>query len=74
MSASDILFTWIPHFFYSQLFVTPKYPTQDCTGKTIIVTGANVSGEVCFMYGAMLIAYFVSRSALVKKLRDITCA
>jgi retinol dehydrogenase-12 len=27
--------------FYEQLFVTPVYPTTDCTGRTIIVTGAN---------------------------------
>jgi retinol dehydrogenase-12 len=27
--------------FYEQLFVTPVYPTTDCTGQTIIVTGAN---------------------------------
>lgn len=26
---------------YEQLFVTPVYPTTDCTGRTIIVTGAN---------------------------------
>jgi len=29
-------------FFYRQWFVTPKYPTQSCEGKTVIVTGANV--------------------------------
>ena len=29
------------HFLVSQA-KTPPYPTQDCTGKTIIVTGANV--------------------------------
>ena len=28
-------------FFYSQLFVTPKLPTQSFTGRTVIVTGAN---------------------------------
>ena len=27
--------------FYEQIFVTPAYPTTDCTGRTIIVTGAN---------------------------------
>lgn len=27
--------------FYDQLFTTPQYPTTDCTGRTIIVTGAN---------------------------------
>lgn len=27
--------------FYEQIFVTPQYPTTDCTGRTIIVTGAN---------------------------------
>ena len=26
---------------YSQVFVTPEYPTSDLTGQTIIVTGAN---------------------------------
>lgn len=26
---------------YEQLFVTPELPTTDCTGRTIIVTGAN---------------------------------
>lgn len=29
-------------FLYSQFLVTPPRPEQDCTGKTIIVTGANV--------------------------------
>lgn len=28
-------------FIYRQLFTTPAYPTTDCTGRTIIVTGAN---------------------------------
>lgn len=28
-------------FFYSQLFVTPKYPEQSCKGQVYIVTGAN---------------------------------
>lgn len=32
----------LPAFFYRQLFVTPPTPTEDCSGKTIIVTGANV--------------------------------
>lgn len=31
----------IGSLFYTQFFVTPDYPTQDCTGKTFIVTGAN---------------------------------
>jgi len=31
----------IPHFFHSQLFVTPKPPKTDCSGRTFIVTGAN---------------------------------
>lgn len=31
----------IPHFLHSQFFVKPTYPTQDCAGKTFIVTGAN---------------------------------
>ena len=26
---------------YDQVFTTPAYPTTDCTGRTIIVTGAN---------------------------------
>ena len=42
MSVPSILFGFMPKFFYSQLFVTPPVPTTDCTGKTIIVTGANV--------------------------------
>jgi NAD(P)-dependent dehydrogenase (short-subunit alcohol dehydrogenase family) len=29
-------------FLYSQLFVTPAYPTTSCAGQTIIVTGSNV--------------------------------
>lgn len=29
-------------FLYSQLFMTPVYPTASCTGQTIIVTGSNV--------------------------------
>lgn len=29
-------------FFYRQFFVTPPHPAEDFTGKTIIVTGANV--------------------------------
>ncbi|KAK3711695.1 hypothetical protein LTR37_009472 [Vermiconidia calcicola] len=41
MAAMDIL-RWMPNFFYSQFFVTPKVPSTDCSGKTIIVTGANV--------------------------------
>lgn len=30
------------NFFHSQFFVTPPYPTEDCTGKTVVVTGGNV--------------------------------
>ncbi|KAI6891917.1 hypothetical protein KC318_g13924 [Hortaea werneckii] len=41
MSTSDILTGFLPHFFYSQFFITPTYPTQDCSGQTIIVTGSN---------------------------------
>ncbi|RMX92951.1 hypothetical protein D0868_13126 [Hortaea werneckii] len=41
MSTSDILTGFLPHFFYSQFFITPTYPTQDCSGRTIIVTGSN---------------------------------
>ena len=33
--------TFLPTFLYNQLLVKPKLPTTDCTGKTIIVTGAN---------------------------------
>ncbi|KAL2844071.1 hypothetical protein BJY01DRAFT_264078 [Aspergillus pseudoustus] len=29
-------------FFYSQLFITPSYPTRSFAGETIIVTGSNV--------------------------------
>lgn len=29
-------------FLYSQLFITPPYPTKSFTGQTVIVTGANV--------------------------------
>lgn len=36
------LITFLPTFIYSQFFEHPKLPTTDCTGKTIIVTGANV--------------------------------
>jgi retinol dehydrogenase-12 len=32
---------WYTNFLYSQLLVTPAKPTQDFTGQTIIVTGAN---------------------------------
>lgn len=41
MSTSDILTGFLPHFFYSQFFITPTYPTQDCSGRTVIVTGSN---------------------------------
>lgn len=41
MSASQLL-RILPRFLYSQFLVTPPYPKTDCTGKTIIVTGANV--------------------------------
>lgn len=34
--------SFLPQFFYSQFFITPKAPTKDCTGKTVIITGANV--------------------------------
>ena len=34
-------FSFITTFFYSQLFVTPPYPTHDFSGQTIIVTGSN---------------------------------
>jgi retinol dehydrogenase-12 len=29
-------------FLYSQLFITPTYPTRDFTNETVVVTGANV--------------------------------
>ena len=29
------------NFLHSQFLVTPSYPKQDCTGKTICVTGSN---------------------------------
>lgn len=32
---------FLSQFLYSQLFVTPHYPTHDFTGQTIIVTGSN---------------------------------
>ncbi|KAK5157918.1 hypothetical protein LTS14_003841 [Recurvomyces mirabilis] len=41
MSAFEIITGFLPHLFYSQFFVTPKYPFEDLTGKTVIVTGAN---------------------------------
>nr|OQO05988.1 hypothetical protein B0A51_17956 [Rachicladosporium sp. CCFEE 5018] len=31
----------LPSFLHSQLLVTPKHPETDCSGRTIIVTGAN---------------------------------
>ncbi|KAK5163113.1 uncharacterized protein LTR77_010897 [Saxophila tyrrhenica] len=31
----------LPSFFYRQLTLTPPYPSTDCTGKTLLVTGAN---------------------------------
>ena len=33
--------SFLTTFLYSQLFVTPPYPTHDFSGKTIIVTGSN---------------------------------
>lgn len=45
MSGTDILFGFLPKFFYTQFFVTPPVPTSACTGKTIIVTGANVRSK-----------------------------
>ncbi|KAK0878752.1 hypothetical protein LTR87_007347, partial [Friedmanniomyces endolithicus] len=41
MSAYNLLTSVLPAFFYTQLFVTPSTPSTSCTGKTIIVTGAN---------------------------------
>lgn len=34
--------SFLPKFLYSQFLVTPPKPTQDCTGRTVIITGANV--------------------------------
>lgn len=34
--------SFLGSFFYRQFFLTPPTPTEDFTGKTIIVTGANV--------------------------------
>ncbi|KAF2161692.1 hypothetical protein M409DRAFT_69511 [Zasmidium cellare ATCC 36951] len=33
---------YLPTFLYSQFLITPPKPTKDCTGKTVIVTGANI--------------------------------
>lgn len=33
--------SFLTAFLYSQLFVTPKYPTQSFSGKVVIVTGSN---------------------------------
>ncbi|KAK5087177.1 hypothetical protein LTR05_004348 [Lithohypha guttulata] len=42
-------------FLYSQLFVTPKYPTRSFTGETCIVTGSNVGlGKECARHLARL--------------------
>ncbi|KAL2045114.1 hypothetical protein ABVK25_012219 [Lepraria finkii] len=42
-------------FLYSQLFVTPVYPTTSCTGQTIIVTGSNTGlGKGAARYFARL--------------------
>lgn len=41
MSFTDIMFGFMPSFLYSQFFITPPKPTTDCTGRTMIVTGAN---------------------------------
>lgn len=34
-------FDYLPKFFYNQFAVTPPKPTKDCTGRTVIITGAN---------------------------------
>ncbi|KXT06481.1 hypothetical protein AC578_6033 [Pseudocercospora eumusae] len=34
-------FDYLPQFFYNQFAVTPPKPTRDCTGRTVIITGAN---------------------------------
>ena len=36
------LVSFLPTFIKSQFFEHPEVPTADCSGKTIIVTGANV--------------------------------
>lgn len=33
---------YFPTFLYNQFTIVPSIPTTDCTGKTVIVTGANV--------------------------------
>lgn len=33
--------SFVLNFFYSQLFVTPPYPSKQFTGQTVIVTGSN---------------------------------
>ncbi|KAK5130406.1 hypothetical protein LTR08_002153 [Meristemomyces frigidus] len=42
MPVFNLLTSFLPKLVHDQFFVTPKVPTTDCTGKTIIVTGANV--------------------------------
>lgn len=37
----SILFGFMPHFLYSQFFITPPAPKTDLTGRTLIVTGSN---------------------------------
>lgn len=34
---------FLSHWLYSQLFVTPPYPTHDFTGQAVILTGSNTS-------------------------------
>ena len=41
MSMFYKLTSYLPSFFYSQLFNTPPPPTTPCTSRTFIVTGAN---------------------------------
>lgn len=38
---TSIMFGFMPHFFYSQFFITPPAPTTDLTGRIAIITGAN---------------------------------
>jgi NAD(P)-dependent dehydrogenase (short-subunit alcohol dehydrogenase family) len=42
MGNASSLVSYVPGFLYQQLFYTPVYPTSDCSGQVIIVTGSNV--------------------------------
>lgn len=49
--------SFFPSLLRSQLTYTPPVPTTDCTGKTVIVTGANVG------LGKEAVAHFVQLNA-----------